>query len=221
MKPAFIPYRRRLLGLLAAAPFASTLLSHLLGVDEAAAAEARVAAVERGRVVTPTPECGDDDEPTPPQTEGPFYKLSSPERRSLIEPGIPGTRLELTGRVFGRNCRPLSGVLLDFWHADGEGHYDNEGFRLRGHQFSDAEGRYQLTSVLPGLYPGRTRHFHVRVQPRPPAGSGAGRVLTTQLYFPGESRNRRDGLFAPELLVALAEGSKPQRARFHFVLDAV
>ncbi len=214
MKREFAPDRRRLLRLLAAAPFASTLVSHLLGVDEAAAAEARVAAIDRGRATSPTPECGDDDEPTPPQTEGPFYKLSSPERRSLIEPGLAGTRLDLSGRVFGRDCRPLAGALLDFWHADGAGHYDNEGFRLRGHQFTDAEGRYRLTSVMPGLYPGRTRHFHVRVQPRD------GRVLTTQLYFPGEPRNRRDGLFAPELLVALDEGGKPQRARFHFVLDA-
>ena len=27
-----------------------------------------------------TPECADDDDPTPPQTEGPFFKPSSPVR---------------------------------------------------------------------------------------------------------------------------------------------
>ena len=31
-----------------------------------------------------------------------------------------------------------AGALLDFWQADAKGHYDNSGFRLRGHQFADA-----------------------------------------------------------------------------------
>ena len=91
--------------------------------------------------------------------------------------------------------------MLDFWQADDKGRYDNSGFRLRGHQFSDAEGRYRLRSVVPGLYPGRTRHIHVKVQPRD------GGVLTTQLYFPGESKNRSDSLFRKELLVRTAKNA--------------
>ena len=99
--------------------------------------------------------------------------------------------------------------MLDFWQADDKGRYDNSGFRLRGHQFTDAEGRYRLSSVVPGLYPGRTRHIHVKVQPHD------GRVLTTQLYFPGEAKNRADGLFRKELLVktAKSEGSLAARRR--------
>ncbi len=205
--------RRRFLRALLAAPFAFAVGSRLQGVDEAAAAEALLAAPSAGRRLEPTPDCGDDDEPTPRETEGPFFKPRSPERASLVEPGMPGTRIELTGRVFGRDCRPFAGALLDFWHADDAGTYDNEGFRLRGHQYADAEGRYRLSTIVPGLYPGRTRHFHVKVQPR------GGRVLTTQLYFPGEPRNRRDGLFRPELLMAVEAGSAPWRGRFHFVLD--
>ena len=212
--------RRRFLRLLLATPFASALAASLAGLDEAAAAEAQLAAVASGRSTRPTPECGDDDEPTPPQTEGPFYKPRSPERVSLLEAGMTGIRLELAGRVFGRDCKPLAGALVDFWHADGDGEYDNEGFRCRGHQFTDAEGRYRLSTVAPGLYPGRTRHFHVRVQPRAKAGGPPGRILTTQLYFPGEARNRRDGIFSPELLMACGRRPPPWRAAFHFVLDA-
>lgn len=211
--------RRRFLRLVLAAPFASTLLAQLAGVDEAAAAEARLAAVAAGKIAVPTPECGDDDEPTPETTEGPFFKPRSPERRSLLEAGMAGTRIEVAGRVYGRGCRPLAGALLEFWHADAEGEYDLEGFRCRGHQFTDAAGRYQLTSVVPGLYPGRTRHFHVRVQ-APSAGAKAGPILTTQLYFPGEARNRRDGIFLPELLMAIDDSRAPWRAGFHFLLDA-
>ena len=102
---------------------------------------------------------------------------------------MAGQPIELVGFVLSRACKPHAGALLDFWQADDKGRYDNSGFRLRGHQFADAEGRYRLRSIVPGAYAGRTRHIHVKVQPR------GGRVLTTQLYFPGESQNRSDGLF--------------------------
>jgi protocatechuate 3,4-dioxygenase beta subunit len=206
--------RRRFLRLVLAAPFASSLLAQLAGVDEAAAAETRLAAVAAGKDALPTPECGDDDEPTPSATAGPFYKPRSPERSSLIEPDMKGTPLELSGRVYGRNCKPLAGALLDFWHCDDDGIYDNDGFRLRGHQFTDAQGRYRLTTIVPGVYTGRTCHIHVRVQ------ASGGRVLTTQIYFPGEKRNRNDGLFRAELLMSLDAGSTSQQGRFHFLLDA-
>src|SRR5439155_2846030 len=128
--------RRRLLRLLLAAPFAPALAAPFLGIDEAAAAEALLAATARGEHRTPTPECGDDDEPTPAETAGPFFKPRSPLRSSLIQSGTAGTRLTVRGRVFSRACRPLAGALLDFWHADTDGEYDNVGFKLRGHQFT-------------------------------------------------------------------------------------
>ena len=71
--------------------------------------------------------------------------------------------------------------MLDFWQADDQGPLDdNSGFRLRGHQFTDAEGRFRLRSIVPGVYAGRTRHIHAE------SAAIGGRVLTTQLYFPGE-----------------------------------
>jgi protocatechuate 3,4-dioxygenase beta subunit len=160
-----------------------------------------------------TPACHDGDEATLRQTEGPFFKPSSPERAELIEKGMAGQPIELVGFVLSRACKPLAGALLDFWQADDKGRYDNSGFRLRGHQFSDAEGRYRLRSIVPGAYVGRTRHIHVRVQPR------GGRVLTTQLYFPGEPKNRSDGLFRSELLVRTTRNEGWLAGRFDFVLD--
>lgn len=156
-----------------------------------------------------TPSCDDGDDPTPEQTAGPFFLPDSPERTSLLEEGIDGDRLMLSGSVLWTDCQPVAEALLDFWQADAEGVYDNDGYRLRGHQFADSEGRYRLETVLPGNYQPRTRHIHVRVQaPNRP-------VLTTQLYFPGEPRNDEDGLFDPRLLVE-RNGSE---ARFHFVLE--
>src|SRR4029077_21071441 len=158
-----------------------------------------------------TPACHHGEEATLRQTEGPFFKPSSPERVELLEAGMAGQPIELAGFVLSRACKPLPGALLDFWQADDKGRYDNSGFRLRGHQFTDAEGRYRLRSVVPGAYPGRTRHIHLKVQPR------GGRVLTTQLYFPGESQNRADGLLRKELLVRTAKHEGWLAGRFGFV----
>ncbi|MEU2060308.1 carbohydrate-binding protein [Streptomyces sp. NPDC013455] len=166
-----------------------------------------------GTVPALTPACDDGDDPTPEQTEGPYFKPNSPERTSLLEPGLPGTRLTVTGYVFGRACRPLSGVLLDFWQADGNGAYDNTGFRLRGHQYTDSRGSFALTTIVPGLYPGRTRHLHVKLQaPNRP-------VLTTQLYFPNEPRNNTDTIFDPRLLMTVRDAGGGREAAFDFVLD--
>ncbi len=169
-------------------------------------------------VLAPTPACGDDDDlpPTRPQTAGPFYTPGSPERASFLEPGVVGTRLSLSGYVYTTDCRPVAGALLDFWHADDAGVYDNEGFRLRGHQFASPDGHWALETILPGLYPGRTRHIHVRVQaPNQP-------VLTTQLYFPGEPENESDRIFHPDLLMDVRDADNPDDGKigfFTFVLD--
>ena len=137
--------------------------------------------------------CG---KPTERQTEGPFFKPQSPERNALVE-GKAATLL-VSGRVLGADCKPVAHALLDFWHADEKGNYDNQGFRYRGHQFTDADGRYRLETIVPAEYPGRARHIHVKVQ-RP-----GGKILTTQLYFPNNPGNQYDNIFRPELVMQMA-----------------
>ena len=141
------------------------------------------------------------------QTEGPFFKTDTPQRTSFSD----APTLVVAGRVLSRDCQPVKGALLDFWHADEQGDYDNRGFRYRGHQFTDAEGRYRLETIVPAEYPGRARHIHVKVQPP------GGRILTTQLYFPGEQRNSRDGLFRQELVMQMKDRSQ---GAFDFVVAA-
>lgn len=162
------------------------------------------------RNLPPTPACGDD--PTPAQTAGPYFTPNSPERASLLEAGT-GTRLLLAGTVVTRSCKPVRRALLDFWQADEQGRYDNQGYRYRGHLYTDEAGRFSLETVLPGLYPGRTRHLHVRVQ------APGGPVLTTQLYFPGEAANASDPIFRKELTMQLREEPDGKAGQFQFVLD--
>jgi protocatechuate 3,4-dioxygenase beta subunit len=160
-----------------------------------------------------TPQCRDADDVTPSQTEGPYFTPNSPERASLIDQGMEGDRISLAGFVLDRRCKPVPGALLDLWHADSTGEYDNEGYRLRGHQFSDAEGRFVFETIVPGLYPGRTRHFHVKVQ------APGQDILTTQLYFPGEPGNERDRIFEEALLLDLKQDAATKIGRYDFVLD--
>lgn len=161
-----------------------------------------------------TPECRDGDTAaTPRETEGPFFKPSSPANAEFYEAGIAGRLFELSGLVLSRDCKPLAGALLDFWQANDAGDYDSLGFRLRGHQFTDAGGRYRLRSIVPGAYERRTRHIHVKVQPP------SGRLLTTQLYFPGEPKNSSDSFFRSELLMQTASNGFALTGRFDFVLD--
>jgi protocatechuate 3,4-dioxygenase beta subunit len=146
------------------------------------------------------------------QTEGPFFKAGSPAKTNLVEPGLGGTPLSLTGRVLDRHCAAVAGAVLDFWQADAGGAYDNSGYRLRGHQSAGSDGAYQLLTIIPGLYPGRTEHIHVKVA-RPGTAP-----LTTQLYFPGVARNQQDGIFDPSLLVNLSDGGGGKLATFDFIL---
>ncbi len=159
----------------------------------------------------PTPSCEDGDE-TPAQTEGPYFTPNSPEKTNLAADVDTSTKLVLTGTVLSTDCRPIERALIDFWQADGGGNYDNEGYRLRGHQFTDAQGRYELTTVIPGFYPGRTRHIHVRAQ------APNGPVLTTQLYFPDEPQNESDGIYREECVIDMRDAADGMAGTFTFVI---
>jgi protocatechuate 3,4-dioxygenase beta subunit len=182
---------------------ASTALGLVLATDDGFSQPA----------LAPTPACHNGEMPTRPQIEGPFFKPASPLRGNLREPGMAGRPTELAGFVLTLACRPVAGALIELWHADDQGEYDNKGFRLRGHLFADAKGHYAFQTIMPGLYPGRTRHFHIKVQ-----AAAESPVLTTQLYFPDEPRNQEDDLFRPELTMQVAASDDALRARFDLVL---
>jgi protocatechuate 3,4-dioxygenase beta subunit len=158
-----------------------------------------------------TPACGKQ---TARQTAGPFFKPDSPRRASLIENASQNSKLVVTGLVLSASCKPVANALLDFWHADEFGDYDNRGFGYRGHQLADAQGRWRLETIVPGEYPGRARHIHVNVQ------APGGRVLTTQLYFPEELGHHRDRLYQSSLQLKIDKKENLLDGRFDFVVDA-
>ncbi len=146
--------------------------------------------------------------------EGPYYKTGSPERSAIAEAGTYGTKLILEGRVLDRNGTPVPHAWLDFWHADGHGDYDNESYNLRGHQYTDNDGRYRLETLKPGDYMTRAPHIHVKVRANENAP-----ILTTQLFFPGESKNATDSLFEKLTVMDIQPAPGGQKATFDFVVE--
>lgn len=121
--------------------------------------------------------------PTANDALGPFYEGGAPERTTLASQGEPGERTEVSGVVYGPDCKtPLAGAIVDVWHADAQGNYHAAGqeYRLRGQMKTDSAGRYAFESIRPGNYDGRPAHYHLIVS-RP-----GHQPLTTQIYFAGD-----------------------------------
>ena len=157
-----------------------------------------------------------------PETEnnwqGPFYKPGAPVRSVLLEKGMAGTPLTVTGRILDTHGRPLKGALLDVWQADHTGSYDNTGFLLRGKLYTDDDGRYTLRTVKPLYYgePGDMRPAHIHVK----ASSGKSPILTTELYFKGDPWMNRDAGVRPSLIMSPRRESEGLVAKFDFVIKA-
>jgi protocatechuate 3,4-dioxygenase beta subunit len=163
---------------------------------------------------TPAPAPGELQQ-TPQEIEGPYFRLGAPQRSNLLEPGdTPG--IVLTGQVLNEKGHPIPGAVVNFWSSDLAGNYDVIGYRYTGWVVTDADGRYQVTTIIPGCYePREAKHIHVKVQ-------GDSRPITTQLYIEGEPGNTDDDFYHPALLVPCtvdADGVK--HGRFDFVIKQV
>lgn len=147
--------------------------------------------------------------------EGPYYKSGSPERTQLCEEGVPGINLTLSGYVYDTAGNPVPHAWLDFWQANGEGVYDNSGYTLRGHQYTDESGHYSLKTVVPGAYEVRTPHIHVKVR-----ALDTSPLLTTQLFIPGLSSNKNDFLYRDDLLINMKDAPSGKEAVFNFTVES-
>jgi protocatechuate 3,4-dioxygenase beta subunit len=124
----------------------------------------------------------------------------------------------IAGRVRGVDCAPLAGCVLDVWHADARGGYDNDGYHLRGTLLTDEHGRYELRTIVPGRYLNgkryRPAHIHVKLR------AADQPELTTQLYFAGDRYLDGDPFVVDSLILAHARRDGVRRASFDFVLQS-
>lgn len=124
---------------------------------------------------------------------GPFYRADAPTRYDLTFEGLEGTVVELKGKVFQSDCvTPIESALVEIWHCDTEGVYDNEteDFRHRAKWLTNENGDYRFKTILPGKYLNgrlfRPAHIHFRVT------AAVGEELVSQIYFMGDPHITED-----------------------------
>lgn len=191
-------------------PTRRSVLATLLALPSFPALADKHRSLPLAGLLDPTPACGED--PTPEQTAGPFYTPDVPLKYDLSNDTDEGQPMTLLGFVLDRNCRPLPGALVEIWHADSHGTYDNQGHRLRGHQLTDDRGRWGFETIVTQHYAFRTAHYHFRVRRED------GSILTTQLYFPDHPRNASDPYFDPRLLLTISQRAGRGIGRYDFVV---
>ncbi|MBL0889347.1 MAG: hypothetical protein IBJ19_01930 [Gemmatimonadaceae bacterium] len=96
----------------------------------------------------------------------------APSRLVVPPPGEPGTPLRVTGRVLLADGTPVSGVLIYVYQTNANGIYPKrpglcgaariQGY-LRGYVQSDAQGRYEILTIRPGIYRERDTPAHVHM----------------------------------------------------------
>jgi protocatechuate 3,4-dioxygenase beta subunit len=142
----------------------------------------------------------------------PVYGWWSPDehdndltRQCADEP--QGQRIIVAGRLLDDAARPIAGALIELWQANAAGRYhhakDNHpapldpNFTGAGRTITDADGRYEFTTIRPGAYPWRNHdnawrpaHIHFSV-----FGRSFRSRLVTQMYFPGDPMFAHDPIF--------------------------
>jgi protocatechuate 3,4-dioxygenase beta subunit len=153
--------------------------------------------------------------PTPTEIDGPYFRLGAPMRSNLLEPGDK-PELVLSGRVLSVNGKPIPNAVVNIWSSDGVGNYDMLGYKYTGYVFTDDQGRYEFTTIVPGCYyPRDAKHIHVKVQ-------GVSSPVTTQLYIEGEPGNEDDAFYTEDLLVrCTTDDNGTKHGTFDFVLRQV
>jgi len=125
--------------------------------------------------------------------EGPFFEPNAPKDKELAprkELNDPSQYVVLEGQVRGRDCKGISGALVEVWYAGGEP--GNIGYTFpgrntelwyRGKVYADRQGRYSFKATYPRRYDGRPIiHYHYKVT----AGGGRkAKEFITQAYFRG------------------------------------
>jgi protocatechuate 3,4-dioxygenase, beta subunit len=118
-----------------------------------------------------------------------------------------GERIIVGGRVLEEDGRPVPHTLVEVWQCNAAGRYNHvsdthdapldRNFLGAGRCMTDAEGRYQFTTIKPGAYPWRNHynawrpaHIHFSL-----FGPAYATRLVTQMYFPGDPLLELDGIF--------------------------
>jgi protocatechuate 3,4-dioxygenase beta subunit len=123
---------------------------------------------------------------------GPFYRSNAPMRKNLMFEGIEGSAITIKGTVRDADCKPLANALVEIWHCDVHGSYDNKSsaFKHRASWKTNDKGLYAFKTIMPGKYLNgrlyRPAHIHFRI-----TADGYSELIS-QLYFKGDPHISED-----------------------------
>jgi protocatechuate 3,4-dioxygenase alpha subunit len=132
---------------------------------------------------------------TPSQTVGPFFAIGLPwsDGPDVVPADTPGA-FWIRGEVYDGAGEPVPDALVETWQADPDGRFNHPidprgavgSFRGFGRSAADAEGRWGVRTVKPGIVPypdGRPQapHLVVTLMSR-----GLLDRVTTRIYFGDE-----------------------------------
>jgi protocatechuate 3,4-dioxygenase beta subunit len=149
---------------------------------------------------------------------GPFYRPDAPIRRDLRIANAKGQPVVLSGKVKHKDCTtPLKHACVEIWHCDGEGVYDNDSadFKYRAKTYSDDNGNYSFTTIIPVPYEvgqgiSRPAHYHMMFS------ADGYQSLITQLYFAGDKYLSKDSSAslpaAKKRTLSFTEGTNGEKA---------
>lgn len=147
--------------------------------------------LQRGAVLTavsivgsfPIPAARAAQGPPPPESAGTTWMAN------IVPAGEPGDPLIVSGRVFAPDgTHTVGGVIVYAYNTDKDGYYSPDGKvghpRLKGYMKTDAEGRFELHTIVPGRYPNMhiPAHVHFNLW-----GAGYPVQWTEELRFAGGS----------------------------------
>ena len=180
---------------------------------------------------------------TPSQTEGPFYPVVAQKDKDFDltkiegrEEAAKGEVIEIEGSVHDTEGNPVEDATVDIWQANAAGRYSHPhdknpapldpNFQGWAIVPSGKDGKFKFRSIKPGAYPAsknwdRPPHIHFKVTKK------GYHELTTQMYFPGEPLNEKDGILKKhkpeeqEMLVSKKLSDDPLTLEFKLVLEKV
>ena len=185
--------------------------------------------------------CEDRPGTTPGTLPGPFYRADAPDLplgANLCRNG-DGQALTVTGKVTGLSGEPLAGALVEVWHANAAGRYENQDpdnqpeHNLRGRFATDAGGAFHFRTIRPGGYSlpddgpvgqlarrlglslDRPAHIHFAVT------APGYRRLVTAIFDGSDPAIGRDALFAvkPDLIGTIRPDGPAFALNVSLVLD--
>jgi protocatechuate 3,4-dioxygenase alpha subunit len=139
---------------------------------------------------------GHFDGSTPSQTIGPFLAIGLPwaDGPDVVPPGTEGA-VQIGGTVYDGAGELVVDALVETWQSDPDGRFDHpddvrgpaSGWRGFGRSATDENGRWSITTVLPGALPGQAPHVDVSVFSR-----GLLHRVVTRIYFPDHADAHTD-----------------------------